>query len=115
MFVAFAIFEWAVEWVAISIGIYQYHQQDKYLLAGVAWSNLWLLGGYFTLAYVSLAHMRRWLALPARPGISFSQETTWKAVYMGVGAIIVPAFTLGMFQLWWYAATSPWTESGRPF
>lgn len=116
MLVAFGVFDVLVEALVVNVlRVYAYHQEAKYLFMGVAWSNVWLLGGYFTAAYVGLAHVRRWIALPKQAGISFGQEATWKGIYLGIAAIITPAFTLGMFQLWWWSAVSPWTESGRPF
>lgn len=116
MFILFAIFDIAVEsFVVKGLNLYAYHQRPEYLFMGVAWSNAWLFGGYFTAAYAGLFYMRRWVALPEKAGISLAKELTWKGLYLGISTIIVPAYFLGTLQLWWWSAVSPWIESGRPF
>ncbi len=97
------------------IHAWTYHQAPHYLLAGVPWSNFWFLGGVITASYFGLARVERWAAIPSDAGLSLARETTWKGMLMGASAILLPAFLLGTVQLFWWSATAPWIESGRPF
>ena len=111
-----ALIDLVVEAVCISgLGVWTYHQAPEYKLLGVVWSNAWFLGGLLAISYFGLARVHKWGAIPRNAGLSLSSETTWKGIFMAVSAIIVPAFLLGVVQLFWWSATSPWVESGRLF
>lgn len=113
--VAGALIDVMVEAVCIKIGIWTYHQAPEYLFMGVVWSNAWFLGGVLAASYFGLHKIRAWAAIPDGAGLSPFKETTWKGLLMASSAILVPAFLLGVVQLFWWSATHPWVESGRLF
>jgi hypothetical protein len=53
--------------------------------------------------------------MPENAGLALTSETTWKGALMAAETILIPAFLLGVLQLFWWSATHPWTESGRQF
>lgn len=113
---AAALIDLAVEYTGVTVlGAWTYHQAPEYLIGGMPWSNFWFLGGVLALTYFGLPIVRRWAALPAGAGLSLARETTWKGIMLAVGLIILAAFLLGAMQLFWWSATEPWVESGRPF
>lgn len=113
---AAAVIDILVETFFISgIGVWSYHQAPKYLLWGVVWSNAWFLGGVLAVSYFGLAYVRKWAAIPPNAGLSLADENAWKGLLMSASAILVPAFLLGVVQLFWWSATHPWVESGRLF
>jgi hypothetical protein len=116
VFALAALIDLVVEWLGVSIfGAWRYHQQPSYLILGVPWSNLWFLGGVLSGSYFGLARVRRWSGLVEGSGLSFRSEDTLRGVLMAASAIWTCAFLLGTLQLFWWSATSPWVESGRPF
>ena len=116
IFAASALIDLIVEFVGTRVvGAWTYHQAPAYIFGGVPWSNFWFLGGVITASYFGLAAVRQWAVIPAGSGLSLAKETTWKGVLMAASAILLPAFLLGTVQLFWWSATHPWIESGRPF
>lgn len=97
------------------VGVWTYHQETKYLLLGVVWSNTWFLGGVLAASYFGLAHVRKWAAIPANAGLSLTSETTWKGILMAASTVLVPALFLGTLQVFWWSAPHPWVDVGRPF
>ncbi|MCK9284971.1 MAG: hypothetical protein M0P39_11885 [Rhodocyclaceae bacterium] len=116
IFAACALTDMLIEAFLISgLGIYKYHQAPQFLLWGVAWSNIWLLGGLLTLSYFGLAYVQKWAAIPDGAGFGPCSEMTWKGLSLSAGAIWTSAFFLTVIQFFWYSAATPWVESGRLF
>lgn len=111
-----ALIDLIIEGIGVSVlGAWTYHQAPEYLILGMPWSNFWFLGGVLTASYFGLARVRKWAAIPAGAGLSLSSDSTWKGMLMAASAILTPAFLLGTLQLFWWSATHPWVEAGRPF
>lgn len=106
----------AVEYVGVTVlGAWTYHQAPRWLIGGLPWSNFWFLGGVLAVTYFGLATVRRWADIPAGSGVSLRREETWKGMLMAASLVLGAAFLLGTLQLFWWSATTPWIESGRPF
>ncbi|MET0546488.1 MAG: hypothetical protein ABWZ40_09260 [Caulobacterales bacterium] len=111
-----ALIDLAIEGIGVSVlGAWTYHQAPQYLIFGMPWSNFWFLGGVITAAYFILARLKNWAPIPDKAGLSLARESTWMGLFLGASAILIPAFLLGTLQLFWWSATHPWVESGRPF
>jgi len=116
IFVIAAIIDWLIEYIGVTtLGVWTYHQAPAYLLGGVPWSNSWFLGGVLACSYFGLAKVKKWGSISDNAGFSPFSENTWKGVLLAASAIFTPAFLLGVAQLFWWSATQPWVESGRPY
>ena len=116
MLAAAMVVDLVIDGLGVSyFGAWHYHQQPSFLILGVPWSNFWFLGGVITASYFGLAYVRRWSAVPVGAGLSLAREETWKGLLMAAATIWASAFLLGTLQLFWWSATAPWIESGRPF
>lgn len=95
--------------------IYTYHQKPEYLIGTVPWANVLLSGNLQLLCYVFLRGMQKWAALPARAGFAPGRDTTWKGLTMGALPVWGGFVIAYVIELFWYGASNPWIESGRPF
>lgn len=89
------------------IEVYSYHQEPRFLLLGMPWSNLWFSPLIFCFAF--------WGALRARELLAATSARASTARTLGFAVLVTAYFTAATLNGIWYVLAQPWTESGRPF
>ena len=124
----FGVWGYAVVWMIGAIGvmlyevpvvhllhIWTYHQRPEHMIWGVPWSDTWLAGNLVLITYAGLRWMERWSRIPAGARFDLKSEDTWKGIVMGGLPVWAAFYITFLIQQFWYSATQPWVEAGRPF
>lgn len=96
----------------VGLDLWTYHQRDEFLVAGVAWSNIWYSGLLFTTCYGATRLVLRWTqGLSTLP----PSERRWRDGAMGTAGIWSAFYVAMQLQLVWYSVAEPWAPGPRPF